>query len=86
MCALRTYHSEDLAEWLFMKEGTLIGASAIFRQNKPVYERLCIHLGIPEHGTKRNLIERLRSHVFSTAQMDLLQQFDETQNPNPRLF
>ena len=77
MCALRTYHSEDLAEWLFMKEGTLIGASAMFKQNKPVYERLCIHLGIPDHGTKQNLMERLRSYVFSRDQLERLRQYDE---------
>ena len=64
-----------LAEWLFMKEGTKIGASAMFKQNKPVYERLCIHLGIPERGTKQHLIQRLISHEFSTAEKDELQQF-----------
>ena len=72
MCAFRSDHADELADWLFMKEGIKIDASAIFRQTKPVYERLCIHLGIPEHGTKRYLMERLRAHVFTAAQEEEL--------------
>ena len=75
----RLRRGHTLAEWLFMTEGTRINRSKIFRQNKPVYERLCIHLGIPEQGTKQHLLERLLSHEFSTAEMDELKQFKTDQ-------
>ena len=65
-----------LAEWLYMRDGTIIDPSDMFKQNKPVYERLCMHLGISIDGTKQNLMERLGSYEFSNAQLELLRQFD----------
>ena len=62
-----------------MMEGTLLGWGDIFRQNKPMYKRLCINLGIPEHGTRKDIILRLKTYVFSTSQMDELKQFKTTE-------
>ncbi len=69
-------HGYDLSVWLRMRDGACVpGGNAMFRQNKPVYVRLCELLGLPSSGSKVETMTRVREYVFTPEQVEEMKAF-----------
>jgi hypothetical protein len=68
-------HMCKLCNWLYMKENIKIKCHELYRQNKPILEKLCSHLPVLQSsgGTKYTLIHSLKYYIFSDEQIQELQ-------------
>ena len=74
---LEEQQAHMVGSWMHMREGVAPPwrGARLFRQNKPVLQRACALLGMPESGPKAALLSRLRTYVFSTEQRAEMREF-----------